>query len=344
MKNEPTPPAKTFQDRRNRERQEQYADAPQAGGEDRGRNASSPPKIPACGWFDVLKRSAKQIEGDHLPLISAGVAFFFLLGLFPGLAAIISIYGWLADPATVSDHINQLSSVLPPQAAEIIHNQASQLASAETAAGWGAIIGVVLALWAGSKAMKGTVDALNIAYSQRETRGLIKKQLVYLTLTLGVVLVGLLSILLIAIAPAIVNFLPLPEWGRQALLWLRWPVLLFFGMTGIAAIYRYGPSRKKAKWRWVSWGAGAATVLWLAASGLFSLYVSNFGNFNEIYGSLGAVVVLMMWLYLSAFLILIGAEVDAELELQTQRDTTAGKEDPMGERGAFAADHAARNP
>lgn len=344
MKNEPQPPPETFQERRNREREEQYVGEPQADADDRGRNAGSPSEIPACGWWDIAKRSAKQIEGDHLPLISAGVAFFFLLGLFPGLAAIISIYGWLADPATVSEHIDQLSGVLPAEAAEIIHNQAEQLASAETAAGWGAIVGVLLALWAGSKAMKGMVEALNIAYNERESRGLIKKQSVYLTLTLGAVLVGLLSILLIAIAPALVNFLPLPDWGKQAVMWLRWPVLLFFGMTGIAAIYRYGPAREKAKWRWVSWGAGLATILWLVASALFSLYVSSFGNFNEAYGSLGAVVVLMMWLYLTAFLILMGAEVDAELELQTQRDSTAGKEAPMGDRGAFAADHAARHP
>lgn len=343
MKNEPNPHPEPSQDRRIREREEQYAGEPQADADDRGRNASSPQGIPAHGCFDVLKRSAKQIQGDHLTLVSAGVAFFFLLGLFPGLAAIISIYGWLADPATVSGHINQLSGVLPEQAAEVIHNQAEQLASAETAAGWGAIIGVVLALWAGSKAMKGMVEALNIAYNQRENRGFFKKQAVYLTLTLGAVLVGLLAILLIAIAPAIVNFLPLPDFGKQVFMGLRWPVLLFFGMTGIAAIYRYGPARKKAKWKWVSWGAGAATVLWLIASGLFSLYVSNFGNFNEIYGSLGAVVVLMMWLYLTAFLILIGAKVDAELEHQTQRDTTTGKEQSLGDGGAFAADHAARN-
>jgi membrane protein len=344
MNNDPPARAETFQDRRNREREEQYEAKPQANAEERGRNADAPSKIPARGWFDVMKRSIKQIEGDHLPLISAGVAFFFLFGLFPGLAAIISIYGWLADPATIAGHIDQLSTVLPAQAAEIIHNQAEQLAGAETAAGWGAIIGVALALWAGSKAMRGMVEALNIAYNQRESRGFFKKQVIYLTLTLGAVLVGLSSILLIAIAPAIVNFLPLPDWGRQTLMWLRWPVLLLFGMTGIAAIYRYGPAREKAKWRWVSWGAGGATVLWLIVSALFSLYVSSFGNFNEIYGSLGAVIVLMMWLYLTAFLILMGAEVDAELELQTQQDTTSGKESPMGERGAFAADHAARHP
>lgn len=342
MTDQPDPRDETFQERRSREREEQYAGEPQEDADDRGRNADSPPHITARGWLAVFKRVARQIHGDHLPLIAAGVAFFFLLGLFPGLGAIISIYGWLADPATVASHIAQLSHVLPPQAAEIIHNQAAQLAGEDAAAGWGAVIGVLLALWAGSKAMRGIVEALNIAYNQRESRGLILKQAVYLTLTLGAVLVGLLSILLIAIAPAVVNFLPVPEWGKGTLMWLRWPLLLFIGMASIAAIYRYGPARERAKWRWVSWGAGVATLLWLIVSALFSLYVSSFGNFNEVYGSLGAVVVLMLWLYLTAFLILIGAELDSELELQTQRDTTSGDDKPMGNRGAFVADHAAR--
>jgi membrane protein len=306
-----------------------------------GRDAESPHQIPARGWLAVLKRTAAEINHDHLPLISAGVGFFFLLGLFPALAAVVSIYGWLADPATVTGHLAQLAQVLPAEAAAIIGSQAEKLAARPSSAGWGALLGVFLALWAGSKAMKGMVDALNIAYKQDEARGLIKKQATYLGLTFLAVLAGVLSILLIAVAPVVVGFLPLPEWGRQAVVWLRWPVLLMLGMTAIAAIYRYGPSRRQAKWRWISWGAAAATLLWLAASALFSLYVSSFGNFNETYGSLGAVIVLMLWLYLTAFFILMGAELDAELEHQTARDTTVGQARPIGTRGAHVADHLA---
>ena len=203
---------------------------------------------------------------------------------------------------------------------------------------------MVLAVWAGSKAIKGMVQALNIAYNERETRGFIKQQAVYLSLTLAAVLTGVLAILLIAVIPAVVDYLPIPEQAKSVVVWLRWPVLLLIGMVAIATIYRFGPAREKAKWKWVTWGAGAATILWLIASALFSLYVTNFGNFNETYGSLGAVVVLMMWLYLTAFLVLMGAEVDSEMELQTQRDTTDGETKPMGSRGAFVADHVARDP
>lgn len=309
------------------------------GGEDLGHRADSPKEVPARGWAQVLKRSVAQIKADHLPLVAAGVAFFFLLGLFPGLAAIISIYGWLADPQTVARHIEQLSGVLPEQAVNIVHNQAQQLAAEDAGAGWGALIGILLALWAGSKAMKGMVQALNIAYSEEEDRRFIKKQAVYLGLTLLTVISGVLAILLVAIAPAVVGFLPIPGWAEQLILWLRWPLLLLVGMSAIAAMYRYGPARAKAQWRWISWGAGGATVLWVIASTLFSLYVSKFGNFNETYGSLGAVVVLMLWLYLTAFLIIMGAEVDAELEHQTRHDTTTGEEQPLGSRDAFVADN-----
>jgi len=306
-----------------------------------GQNARSPGEIPARGWLAVLKRTGAEINHDHLPLISAGVGFFFLLGLFPALAAVVSIYGWLADPATVAGHVDQLARVLPEEAAAIIRSQAEKLAAQSSSAGWGALVGVILALWAGSKAMKGMVEALNIAYRQDETRGLIKKQAVYLGLTLLAVLTGVFSILLIAVAPVIVDLLPLPDAARQAIVWLRWPLLLMLGMTALAAIYRYGPSRRQARWRWISWGAAAATLLWLAASALFSLYVTSFGNFNETYGSLGAVIVLMLWLYLTAFFILMGAELDAELEQQTARDTTVGPDTPMGSRDAYAADHLA---
>ena len=291
----------------------------------------------------VLKRTAAEINNDHLSLIAAGVSFFLLLGLFPGLAAMISIYGWVADPATIGEHVNQLSNMLPKDAAEIINEQVGQVAGSETKAGIAAVIGVVLALWAGSKAMKGLIEALNIAYGEEEKRGFIKQQVIYVSLTLASVVTGLIAILLIAVIPAIVGYLPIPDWGKGALVWLRWPVLMIVGMTIIAAIYRYGPSRDKPEWKWVSWGAAVATILWLIASSLFSLYVSSFGNYNETYGSLGAVVVLMMWLYLTSFLILIGAELDTELELQTEHDTTAGRDEPLGARGAMAADHVAKS-
>jgi len=342
MKDDSPPAKQTFEETRQREREEHATDQPGAVRDDdaRGRRATSPGGIPARGWGEILKRAFANIAGDHLTLVAAGVAFFFLLGLFPGLAAVVSIYGWIADPNTVAGHVDEVAAVLPGDVADIVRNQIESIAADSTAAGWGAVISVLLAIWAGSKAMKGMVQALNIAYNQKESRGMIKQQVVYLSLTLLAVVVGIVSILLIAIVPAVVDFLPIPDWGGQALVWLRWPLLLVVGVAGVATIYRYGPSREAAQWKWVSWGAGGATVLWLIASALFSLYVSSFGNFNETYGSLGAVVVLMMWLYLTAFLILMGAEVDSEAELQTKHDTTGG-EDAMGSRGAYVADHVA---
>lgn len=343
MKDDPQPAKETFEETRQKQRDKQSTSRPETVSDDgRGRDAAAPSRIPARGWRDILKRSFANIAGDHLTLVSAGVAFFFLLGLFPGLAAVVSIYGWIADPTTVAGHIDELAAVMPGEVAELVRKQVEEIAADSSAAGWGAIISVLLAIWAGSKAMKGMVEALNIAYNQRESRGMIKKQAVYLSLTLLAVAIGILSILLIAIAPAVVDFLPVPDWGRQALMWLRWPLLLFIGVVGVATIYRYGPSREKPEWKWVSWGAGGATVLWLAASALFSLYVTNFGNFNETYGSIGAVVVLMIWLYLTAFLVLMGAEVDSEAELQTKQDTTGG-DDAMGSRGAWVADNVVRD-
>jgi membrane protein len=343
--NDDLPNKETFAEKRHRERLEQSESNPEAvSGDGRGRQAERPSEIPKRGWMDILKRSFAQIAGDHLSLIAAGVAFFFLLGLFPGLGAMVSIYGWLADPATVAGHVDELAKVLPAEAADIVHSQIDKVAGQDSGAGWGALLGVLLALWAGSKAMKGMVEALNIAYNEDETRSFIKKQMIYLGLTLGAILLGIVAISLIAIIPAIIDFLPLPDWGRQALIWLRWPALLLLGMCGIAAIYRYGPSRRKPEWKWVTWGAGGATILWLIASGLFSFYISNFGNYNEVYGSLGAVIVLMLWLYLTAFLILMGAEVDSEMEHQTARDTTAGSDRPIGSREAFVADNVARTP
>lgn len=280
--------------------------------------------VRASGTWDVLQRTASKVALDHLSLLSAGVAFFLLLGLFPGLAGLIAIYGFLADAESVASYFGGLSTLLPAEAAEVIQQQAVDLARAGAGLGWGAFFGMLFALWAGSKAMRCVVAALNIAYSQDETRGFFYKQFVYLTLTLAVWVAGLFSLLLIALIPVVVNFLAIPAWLRAGLLWSRWPVLLVIGMTVIAAIYRYGPAGVRPKWRFLSWGAGVATLLWLIASALFSLYVSNFANFDKTYGSLGAMVVLLMWLYITAFLLLIGAELDAQIALRGKPESLAG--------------------
>ena len=205
------------------------------------------------------------------------------------------------------------------------------------------VISVLVAIWGARSAMSTLITALNVAYAEEEKRGFIRFQVAAFGLTAAAIVFAAVALALIAILPAVISLLPLGEFGRTLAAVLRWPILVLLMMVGLAALYRYGPSRAEPKWRWVSWGAVAATLLWLAGSALFSLYVSKFASYNKAYGSLGGVVVLQMWLYLSAFAVLLGAELNAEMEHQTERDTTTSPEEPMGRRGARMADTVADN-
>jgi len=304
----------------------------------RGREASSPGEIPPRGWLDVVRRVKREVGADNVGLVAAGVAFYLLLAIFPGIAALVAVFALVADPATIAQQVEAFPS-MPPEAEAIVTGQLAQVsAQPDAKLGVGFAIALLLALWSASKASTALMSAMNIVYDEEEQRGFLKFQLVALAFTLGAVLVGVLAIGAVAGVPAVLALVPLGPLARWVAAAVPWLVVAGVVLVLLGALYRYGPSRSRARWRWVSPGSGLTTVLWLIASAGFSIYVANFGNYNETYGSLGAVVVLLMWLWLSAYLVLLGAELNAEMEHQTRRDTTRGAEKPMGERGAYVAD------
>jgi membrane protein len=207
-----------------------------------------------------------------------------------------------------------------------------------SALGIGFLVSLTLALWSARSGTSSMITALNVAYEEPEKRSFIWFQVIAIGLTAGIVLFTLVALGLIAVLPVVIDFLPLGEFGKMLSSIIRWPVLLVLLLVGLSVLYRYAPSREEPKWRWVSWGAAVATALWIIGSALFSLYVAKFAGYDKSYGSLGGVVVLLMWLYLSAFVVLLGAELNAEIEHQTARDSTTGGPKPLGARGAKMAD------
>ncbi|MBE0596358.1 MAG: YihY/virulence factor BrkB family protein [Desulfuromonadales bacterium] len=313
--------------------------------EDRGRRARKPREIPKKGWRDILVRVSQEQKKDNLSIVAAGVAFYALLAIFPALAALISIYGLVADPAQLEQQLQSLGQVLPPNAYEVIGQQLHAIVTSSGGAlGLGVIAGILLSLWSAAKGMKAMITALNITYEEKERRGFVKLNGVALLLTLGAIVFVLFSLGLIVVLPALLDRLPLPELLQGVLSFARWPLLGLLVIAALALLYRYAPSRDQPQWKWVSWGAVAATGLWLVLSALFSFYVSNFGNYNETYGSVGAVVILLLWFFLTAYMVLLGAEMNAEMEHQTRHDTTRGEPRRMGERDARMADTVARKP
>jgi membrane protein len=310
-----------------------------AAADSRGREASTPSEIPPRGWLDIARRVKEQIRRDRLSIIAAGVAFYGLLAIFPGLVALVATYGLFADPVQIERQVASLSAILPPEAAQVVMAQLRDLVATDrTALGLGAIGGLLLALWSASAAVRTLMEALNVAYAEEERRGLIRFYGTALLLTFGGVIAVVLAIALVVGLPAFFKLIGL-NWLVETVVSLaRWPVLALLAIIAFAVLYRFGPSRARPRWRWVSWGATIAVALWIFGSALFSLYVTRFGNYNETYGAAGAVVILLMWFLLSSYAILIGAEINAEMERQTRRDTTSGPERPMGARGAYAAD------
>jgi len=311
----------------------------------RGRDAAMPQKIPARGWRDVFMRTKDSIAQDHVPVMAAGVAFFGLLALFPAIASLVAIAGLVTEPAAIEGQIQSLAAALPPNAAEIIEGQARKVAEGSGAGlGLGAALGLALSLYSASSGMKTLIEGMNVAYGEQESRGFLTLNLTALALTLFLILALLLAIGATVIVPALLGAVGLGEPARIAVAYGRWPILAVLTVLGLAVIYRYGPSRATPRWRWVSVGALLATLIWIAGSIAFSLYVRNFADYNETYGALGGVIVLLTWLWLSAFVVLFGAEVNAEAEHQTRRDTTSGDARSEGERGAVKADTWGRAP
>jgi membrane protein len=311
--------------------------------DDAGRRAGAPQQIPPKGWKDIAKRTAKEVKQDQVPLLGAGVAFYILLSLFPAIIAGVSLYGLVADPQTVRDQIDRLAQRLSPETAKLVGDQIEQITSgAGGALGVATLIGILTALWSASSGMKALITGVNLAYDESESRKFVKLRGRAIVMTLGAM--GLLAVAGATIVgfPPIANDLPVVvQWVVSILRFLLLAALL---IVGLAALYRFAPDRDEPRWTWVTWGSGVATVLWIVASIGFSIYANSFGNYNKTYGALAGVIILMFWLYLTAVIVLVGAELNTEMELQTARDTTKGPEQPMGERGGHAADHVAESP
>jgi membrane protein len=305
----------------------------------RGRRARTPSEIPGRGWKDVLLRTWNETGRDNISIIAAGVAFYGFLSIFPALAALVSLYGLAFGTAEMQQHIAQLQAVLPREAADILNAELQRIVTgAETKLSISFVISLMLALWSANRGMDAMFTALNIVYDEEDHRNFFTRTALTLLFTFGAVLFALLALLIIVGVPIVINFLGLPQ-GTQALIGiLTWLILLAGGIIALGILYRFVPYRERPRWRWVSWGSVLAVVIWLAGSLLFSWYVASFGNYNESYGSLGAVVVLLMWFYISAYVVLLGAELNSEMEHQTAEDTTEGRSKPLGQRGAYVAD------
>ena len=307
---------------------------------ERGRHATTPRDIPARGWKEIFLRVKDEISADHVGLIGAGVAYYGLLALFPALTACMAIAGLLAEPQGIVQQLEQIGQLMPQQAADIIINQATNVAgSNEGGLGLAAIFGLLLALYSASKGMAALIEGMNVAYDEDETRSFVKLNLLKLSLTLFLIVGFLLGVGAAMVLPVVLGNLVLGsvmQWVARIASYLVLVVLTIFGL---AILYRLGPDRDDPEWKWVTPGAILATLLWVIGSIAFAIYVGNFANYNATFGSLGGVIVLLMWLWLSAYIILIGAEIDSEMEAQTRHDTTTGPEKPMGERGAVKADN-----
>ena len=305
----------------------------------RGRHAEAPGEIPKCGWKDISWRVIRAARRDRITMLAAGVAFYALLALFPTIAAVISLWGLLFDPYEAGQQLYEISRFMPPDAAQLIDQQAQQVVeSAKSGSFLGALAGLLIAMYIASKGVGVLVIGLNVVYGESEQRKLLYRTILLTALTFGLIFMTLVSLGFIAIVPVLVDIFAITSPLDQVLQWLRWPALLLLMSVLIALLYRYAPYRRSAQWSWLSYGTLLATVMWLLSSGGLSLYVRYFSSFSELYGSLGAVVALMIWFWLSAFVVLLGAEVNCEMERQTYNDTTIGETRPLGEREAFAAD------
>jgi membrane protein len=308
-------------------------------GDPHGRHAEHPGQIPKRGWRDVLLRVKDDISGKSLSLIAAGTAFYSFLAIPSAFTALIALYGLVFDPRQVEQQLTIFQGIMPALALDIITEQLKTLTSQpHHALGISFAISLGVALWSANSATTSMMTALNVVYEEHEKRNLFRYYATALAMTASAVVFVIVSLVLIAILPAVIDWLPLGPFTKTLTTVLRWPLLMVLFVTGLGIAYRFAPSRRKPKWHWVSWGAFVAVLLWIVVSALFSFYVSHFAAYEKTYGSLAGVVLLLMWLYFSAYAVIIGAELNAELEHQTAKDSTEGHEKPMGRRGATMAD------
>src|SRR3954453_16822456 len=305
----------------------------------RGRRSKSPLQVPWKGWKDILWRTYKRTGEDRLLAIAAGVVFFGLLAVFPAITALVSCYGLFANPSTIGDNLQTLALMLPEGSFQIVQAQIARvLAKGNTSLGFTFLFGLALALWSANAGVKAVIDALNVVYEEREKRGFIGLNLLSLSFTIGGIVALLLMVGAVVALPLVLDHLWLGSQSKLIVSLARWTLLVAMLLLALAVLYRYGPSRHDPQWKWLSVGAVAATLLWIAGSALLSWYLSNFANYDATYGSLGAAIGLMMWMWMSAIIVLCGAELNSEIEHQTARDSTVGRPKPLGVRGAVMAD------
>ncbi len=293
-------------------------------------------------WKEIFLRVKDQLNHDHLLVVSAGIAFFFFLAIFPALIATVSIYGLVVSPAEVQQQMSQITVQLPEKVhimiSDILKNIANKSGSALS---WSVILGVLISLYSAKKGISALFEGINIAYNEMNERPFLKKNGLELLFTLGAIITGILALIVVAVWPAIVEKLGLPAGVQAAISWGRWIFLALIIVFSLGLIYKVAPDRRNPEFKWASVGSVAATILWIGISLLFSWYVDNFGSYDKMYGSFATVIILMLWFLLTSFIILLGAEINSEMEHQTSTDTTIGEDKPMGQRDAYYADRVA---
>ncbi len=308
-----------------------------------GRGADQPGEIPARGWKQVALRIKDEAKKDNVPLLSAGLAFYGLLAAVPGMVAIVSLYGLVSDPKDISKQVDKVLGSAPAAARTLARQQLEKLTSSSGGGlGLGVVLGILVALWGASAGMKHLIEAVNAAYDEEESRGMVELRVKAITLTVGVIAFLAVSVAVITVLPGLFDHLGVV--GSLLLDVVRFGGLFAAFVIGLGVLYRYAPDRDKPRWQWVSWGSAMAGVVWVVASIGFSIYTANFSRFNKTYGSLGAVIVVLLWMEISAAVVILGAELNAELERQTAEDSTRGSPEPLGEREAYAADTLGGDP
>jgi len=304
-----------------------------------GRLSNSPFQIPWAGWEDILWRTYVRTGEDRLLATAAGVVFFGLLAVFPAITALVSSYGLFADPSTIGANLQTLALMLPEGSFQIVQDQIARVVTkGNTALGATFLFGLGLAIWSANAGVKAVIDALNVVYEEREKRSFIRLNLLALAFTTGGIAALLLMVSAVVAVPLMLDHVGLAPESRFIVSLTRWPLLFVILLAALGILYRFGPSRRAARWEWLSVGTLAAALLWIVGSALLSWYLSNFGNYNATYGSLGAAIGLMMWMWMSAIIVLCGAELNSEIEHQTAVDTTVGHPKPLGARSAVVAD------
>jgi membrane protein len=312
---------------------------PPGRGEADGRQAMRPAEVPARGWLAIVRRTQQEVKADNVTLTAAGVGFYAMLAIFPALIAVVTIYGLVTEPSDVQRQVGALAENLPPGAGELLTDQLDRIVQTrQRALSIALVLSLAAALWSASAGIQALIKGLNIAYDAPETRGFVRLRGLALLLTVGAIVVVVGAVALIAVLPAWLGRLGLGRGGELAISIGRWPALVVLVAVGLAVLYRLGPDRPSPRVRWVSWGALAAVVLWVVVSAGFSFYVGNFGSYGQTYGSLGAVIVLLLWLWLSALAALLGAELDAEIGRHPASDPTTGPPQPIRQPDTTIAD------